>query len=347
MYLVLFQQLLLNGLITDFVGAIENQSADVIVFNEQARKNVAGSIVFPDQATGVAEVDGIGELGPIGQGTYTVVADGETRDASVFGYELGGPGAPTSVSEGRLPESDLEAVASKADRGAGFGIGDEIEVRPGGSALTVVGLADDARWSVSPTIFVSYASFEALQLANEPDASVLPAVLGAVPAAHVSADELAARITAEVDGVEALTRQQAVDESPGVEGVRSSFSIVLLLAFVVITLVIGFFFLILTVQKARPLTLLRAIGAPRGYLVRNLVAQVLLVLAGGIVVALLLLWLTVSAATVGDLSIELDTASLTATLVAVVALALLASLAAVRRVLRIEPIRATTDQGAL
>ena len=55
---------------------------------------------------------------------------------------------------------------------------------------------------------------------------------------------------------------------------QTSFSIVLGLAFVVVTLVVGIFFVILTVQKSASLTLLRAIGARTGDLVQALLVQV-------------------------------------------------------------------------
>ncbi|HEX4903580.1 MAG TPA: hypothetical protein VFV42_12260, partial [Acidimicrobiales bacterium] len=65
-----------------------------------------------------------------------------------------------------------------------------------------------------------------------------------------------------------------METSPGVSSVNQSFQIILALAFGVVTLVVAFFFLILTVQKAKPLTLLRAVGAPTSYLVRNLIVQI-------------------------------------------------------------------------
>ena len=62
-------------------------------------------------------------------------------------------------------------------------------------------------------------------------------------------------------GVDALTRDEAVADAPGVASVSQSFNLIIGLTYIVITIVIGFFFVILTVQKAASLTLLRAIGA--------------------------------------------------------------------------------------
>jgi putative ABC transport system permease protein len=349
-FLILFQQALLNGLITGFIGAVDNQRSPVLVFNEQARKNVEASFLRLDQAAAVAAVDGVAESALIGENTYTVDAGGEQRDAVLFGYQLGGLGEPLTLNEGRLPAGPFEAVASAADAAKGFDLGDTVTIvaRDGGSdvTITVVGLGRDLRWSVAPTMFVSYETFAAAQRAVNPTAEVvLPSLVAVAPAEGVTSEELTARIDAAVDGTESLTRQQAVDQNPGVRAVKQSFQIVLALAFVVVALVVGFFFLILTVQKARALTLLRAIGSPASYLVRNLLVQIAVVLAGGMLVGLGLVLLVRRAATSGDVPIELRPAVVIPTLVGLAVLSLLGGLASIRRVLRLDPIAVVREGG--
>lgn len=347
-FLILFQQALLGGLVNDFIGAVDNQNAEVLVFNEQARKNIEGSFVFPDEVAAIAAVDGVAAAEPIGESTYTVVAGGETVDAVLFGHRLDGLGAPTELSDGRRPTGPDEAIASSADADAGFGLGDQVEiVGDDGPVITVVGLADDLRWSVSPTLFVSYDTFERAQRAVNPNAElVLPSLVAVEAADGVDLDVLTDRIDAEVDGVEALTRTEAVEENPGVQGVSQSFGIILGLAFLVVTLVVGFFFLILTVQKAKALTLLRAVGAPSRYLVKNLIVQILVVLTMGSIIGVGLTLLVVYVAPSGDLSISVDPLVVLPTLMGLMVLALIGGLAAIRRVLRIDPLRATTTSGA-
>lgn len=345
LFLILFQQTLLGGLVTDFVGALRNQSADVLVYGDQARRNVQGSLVTPEQVAAVAKVPGVAAAAGIGQGTFTVDAGGELRDASLFGYELGGPGEPTTLTEGRLPRADGEAVASSADAGDGFDVGDRVRVEPGGYELRIVGLAREIRLSVGPTLFASYATFEAARLAANPDATgVAPSLVGVEVAEGEDAAAVAARIDGQVDGVEALTRARAQQEAPGVASVQQSFSLVLGLAYVVVTLVTGFFFLILTVQKSATLTLLRALGARRRTLVGALLVQVALVVAGGTVAGAVLLVLATRAASTG-LSTTADWRGVAVTACVVLVLAALAATVSARRVLRIDPAAAATGQG--
>ena len=141
------------------------------------------------------------------------------------------------------------------------------------------------------------------------------------------------------------TREQAARETPGVAEVRSSFAVIFLLFALVVPLVSGLFFLIITLQKARALTLLRAIGAPAGSLVRSLLIQVLIVVGGGILVGTAL-FVPLSQATVGSLSLRFDPVAVLVWSALLLGLGLVSAIAAARRVLGIDPVEATTGGGA-
>jgi putative ABC transport system permease protein len=333
-FLILFQQTLLSTLLGFFSGALEHQSAAVVVYSDEARKNLEGSVVSDEQVAATAQVAGVGRAEPLGQSTFTLRTREETLDAALFGYVLGGPGSPTRLVEGRLPRAPAEGVASDIDADRGLDIGDTVRVVGPGATLPIriVGLASGSRFSVDPVVFVSYETYAEAVRTKNPDAqAVTPSIVAVAPEPGVDPTRLAQRITREVAGVEALDRQEAADSLPGVAGVSSSFAIVLTLVFVVVTLVVGIFFVILTVQKTNALTLLRAIGADRWYLTRALLVQVLAVVVGGIAVGALLLWVATLASSGG----------------LVIGLALLASFAATRRVLRLDPVAATGQSGAL
>jgi putative ABC transport system permease protein len=342
-FLILFQQALLGGLINQFIGALKNQSGDVVVYNEQARRNLEGSIILPDQQASVEQAAQGFQVDPLGEGTFTVEASGDEVDAVLFGYSLGGAGEPTTLIEGRLPEGPGEAVASENNRDEGFDIGDTVRVLPD-VELQVVGLADTINYSVTPTMFVDITTYREATLAANPDArSVPPTALVIDTANEAEAAQLVDTINANADGVEALTRQEAVDSSPGVSSVRTSFAVILGLFYVVVPLVTGLFFLIVTFQKASALTLLRAIGAPNRALVKPLLIQIVLVVLAGAVLATALF--AGAAQGGGDLGLAVEPRPIVITVAVILALALLAGMVAIRRVTRIDPIDATTGAG--
>jgi putative ABC transport system permease protein len=344
-FLILFVQALTGALIGQFIGALDHQSADVLVYSAQARKSLEGSVVPPATIDAVAKVPGVARAGPFGQGAFSVRAGGKLRDMVLFGYELGGPGAPTTLTEGRLPVAPFEAVASSRNAGEGFGIGDTVRLERGGRLIEVVGLARDVNYSVLPTMFTSYDTYVAARRDANPSATtVYPSAVAVQIEPGSSAATVRDAINRDVPGVEALTRAQAVSESPGVASVSQSLGMVVVLCFFVVVVVAGLFFLILTVQKASSLTLLRAVGVGGGALARALLVQVVVVVLGGVVVGAVLTAVALSASN-SSLGAGLSAGGVVRTGLLVLVLATVASLGAVRRVLRIDPARALTPGG--
>lgn len=345
-FLIMFQQTLAVGLLGSFTGGLENQSAGVLVFNADARGAVEGSVVTPRQVEAVRAVPDVARAEPYGVSTFTAdVGAGSLVDATVFGFVLDGPGAPTTLVEGRLPERDGEAVASDVDADSGFGIGDEVRVVPGEVRIEVVGLASDAQFSVQPTLYTSYATYERLVTAGNPDAPrVLPSLVAVQPAPGVDDGVLAVSIDDTVEGVDAADVQTAIANLPGVDSISQSFAVILLLASIVVVLVTWVFFLILTVQKTPSLTLLRAVGASTGFLLGNIALQVAIVAVAGVGLAAGLLWVATRNGS-GGLDVSADPGLILRTGVAIVALALIASVASMRRVARLDPSAATQRQA--
>jgi putative ABC transport system permease protein len=311
--------------------------------------------VAPPLEQAVRAVPEVAEAGRIGQGTFTVEIgddssaggadeDGDDgSDAALIGYEIAALGAPDELSAGRLPHTEGEAVGSSAD----FSLGDRVRVvaEPAGPELTVVGLADEAQIQVTPTLFVAWSDYEAAARAANPDAeAILPSTIGVRPVEGVTAQELTARVNEADEEADALTRDEAAAEAPGVAEVRQSFQVIFLLFALVAPLVTGLFFLIVTFQKASALTLLRAIGAPAGMLVRSLLVQVVIVIGGGVVLGTAL-YAPLSQTEVGTLALRFDVGAVAFWAVLLLALGLASALVAARRVLAIDPMEATTGGG--
>jgi len=343
-FLILTQQALQTGLITSFVGAIRQQSAPVLVYSVDGERTLQGSVITPGLEAGVKQVPSVAATADIGQGTFTASINGRSQsDAALIGYTDPKLGAPSTLSAGRLPTAPGEAVGSAGD----FSIGDHVRVLGPRSAteLTVVGLAPDAQIQVTPTLFVAWPDYVAAVRTANPDATtVLPNVLGVEPAAGVTPSAAAEQINAALPQADALTRSQAAADTPGVSAVQDSFNVIFLLFALVVPLVTGLFFLIITLQKSRSLTLLRAIGAPGGVLVRALLIQVLCILGGGIIIGTLL-FAPLSQIKVGALSLRFDVTGVLTWAGLLLVLGVVSAFAAIQRVLRIDPVEATTGEG--
>jgi putative ABC transport system permease protein len=220
-----------------------------------------------------------------------------------------------------------------------------ITLDPAGYEITVVGLARDVLINVSPTLYTTYETYEAAVVARYPNATtVLPNAIVAEPAEGVSPAELVERINAVSDDADALTRADAAEKTPGVSQVRSSFTIIFLLYALVVPFVTGLFFLILTFQKADSLTLLRAIGAPGTKLVRSLLAQVVIVLGVGLAIGIGL-YAPISVQRLGGITLRFETNAVIFWTILLFTFGVASSLFSARRVLQIDPVRATTGAG--
>jgi len=352
-FLILFQQSLQNGLITGFIGAIREQSAPVLVYSVDGQRVLQGSVITPAMEEQIRAAPGTGEVGLIGQGTFTGLpngnADGETFDTTIIGYELGpdgnGIGAPMNVTDGRLPVADDEAVVSDADVRLGYDIGDTVTLLPGGKTIEIVGIAADAQLNVAPTLFASYDTYLDAVASVNPDAGTpLPNVLGVIPADGFTPAQAVASINEQSLDLDALTRDDAAAETPGVAQVQQSFNIIFLLYGLVVPCVTGLFFLIVTFQKANSLTLLRAIGAPAGRLVSSLLIQVVVIVGAGLIIGTLLYY-PLSQGALGGIALDFETGAVIFWSVLLLTLGLVSSVVAARRVLAIDPIEATTGQG--
>lgn len=329
-FLILTQQALRDGLITGFVGAIRQQTAPVLVYSTDGQKTVQGSLIPPPLEQALRAVDGVAAAGRIGQGTFTVRVEGAdtTSDAAIIGAEDASLGGVARIAEGRRPLAPGEVVGSAAD----FSVGDRVQIVPVGvpggvgPELVVVGIADEAQLQVTPTLFSAWEDYEAAVRATNPEAeSVLPNVIGLRPAEGTTVEQLVGAVNATSEDAEALTRDQAARESPGVVQVRQSFQLIFLLYAFVVPLVTGLFFLIVTLQKSASLTLLRAVGAAGATLVRSLLLQVLAVVAGGVILGTCLYW-PLSQQTLGSIVLRFDPVAVGVWTLLLLALGLLSAL---------------------
>jgi putative ABC transport system permease protein len=340
--LLLFFQAVAGSLTTGLTGALDNNEADVVVYSDRARRNPAASFL-PAQTEGlVMMVAGVDRAAAVGRGSFATDAGLDpdaVEDVVVVGLTDPGFGGPEELDDGRGARARGEAVLGSASLATSYDLGEVVRIE--GIELSIVGIARDASFDVSPTLYVLFADYEALTRSRAGAMVEAPVSWIAVAASDgISSEVLAERITEDVAGVDALDRATAAGELPGVGQVTRSFSILYLLLFIVVTIVTGVFFLILTVQKQQSLVLLRAMGANRSDIAAPVLFEVVTVVglgaATGVMAAGALLW--AARDTFGS---DLDPRTTLLTVGFVVLLGVVASLGAVRRVLAVDPLEAT------
>jgi hemin transport system permease protein len=88
----------------------------------------------------------------------------------------------------------------------------------------------------------------------------------------------------DLDGLRGLTPTEAAAATPGVSSIEQSFGIITGITFVIVIVVVGFFFQILTVQKLRVFALLEALGSRIRSLAGFVLSQIGFLVALGVAV---------------------------------------------------------------
>ena len=329
-FLVLLLSTLSAALVGALVGALEGLRADGLVYADFARDNIAASRMDPQVTAAVAAIDGVTAAAPVATFTTAAVIDGAQADVQVFGFVPDAPGAPTGIVDGVLPSAPGEAAVD----GGGVAIGDVITLDPAGTELTVVGLLRGAQFNAIPTIYTGNDTYDEAFTATNPGLAFVPVNAVAFDAADPAA--VAVAIEQGVPGVSAYSRDEAVSLIPGIESISQSFGILVGLTFVIGIVVIGFFFLILTVQKLKPFTLLRAIGTSTGRLAATVAIQITLVVLLASVIAVGLTLLAVQGLNTG-LPVTIEPGLIIGVVLSVWIFSLLAGLLSIRRIARIDP----------
>ena len=332
-FLVLLLSTLSGALIGALVGALQGLRADGLVYAEFARDNIAASRMDPSSVDAVAAVPGVASAAGIATFTTAAIIAGAPTDVQVFGFTPDQPGAPSGLSDGRLPTAPGEAAVD----GGGVAIGDTVTLDPAGTPLTVVGLLRGAQFNALPTMYVDFDTYSEAVTATNPGLPFVPINAVAFDVADGSDTAAVAQaITDTVPEVKGYTRGDAVALIPGIESITQSFGILVGLTFVIGIVVIGFFFLILTVQKLKPFTLLRAIGTSTGRLAATVITQISIVVLAASAIAVLLTVLALQGLSTG-IPVSLDPTLIGGTILAVWIFSLLAGLLSIRRIARIDP----------
>ena len=349
--LLVFFQTVGGALVSSLTGAVANQSGEILVYDARARLNPVASVLAPDVVGQVASVDGVARAGPVAVSIFTGTVDRggagtQSVDVALWAAEPGAPGLPTTAEPDdvdRLRRTGSAVLGSSSFDQVLDG-DDVVALQPGDVEVRVVGTAEDAAFNAVPTLYTDLDTYRAAVRARTGTQDVPVSLVAVTPVEGADIAEVAERITAQVPGVRAVERSAAVGSLPGVGSVNQSFAILDVLLYIVVTIVTGVFFLILTVQKRDALVLLRAVGARRRDVVVPVLLQVVVVVGVGVLVG--------TGLAVGLLSAARDTfgASVAPVTVAtsgavVLALGLVAALGAVRKVVAIEPVEAVTTGG--
>lgn len=288
------------GLVNDGVSGLKAMDSDVIAFADGTQTDSAftRSVVDTAEADAMARIDGVDDATPMGLAIVNAHnQDGKAVDLTLFGVEPDSFLAPEGLPEmSDKPHDDAptetqhEVVVSSTLAEEGIAVGDTITIDRLEIPLEVVGFTDEQR--TFGHVDIAYLPIDVWQEVHA-GARHGEAV---DPAAYAEASVIAARTQdkpdtaalSEQSGLDVRTLEDSFDSSPGYAAETMTLTMITWFLYVIAALVTGAFFLVWTIQRAGNIATLRAMGATRGFLLRDSLGQAVVILAVSIVVGLLI-----------------------------------------------------------
>ena len=295
--LVLFIAALGEGLGSGNREYIEKLNAELIAYQDTARLSIAGSRVDCSTRRAIRAVEGVRDVGPIGFASAAIPMDdgSDPLDISLIGIEPGKPGEPPVVTGTSLVRRGADDVI--IDRTVALmtrlQIGDQLVIRTTQAGedeyfgLEVVGITDSRKYGLRPAVFVPIVTWDKIRPkavigpgADDPACNVIAVQLEDPTQIETMRQLLQAR----VDGIEAIDRKTAYENTPGYTEQQSTLTTQNAFALLIGVLVIGGFFQIQTLQKVPQIGMLKAIGTPNSTVALAAIIQIVVVTVAGIAI---------------------------------------------------------------
>lgn len=350
--LVLFIAALGEGLGNGNREYISKLNAELIVFQAKSDSIIAASRLSRSRLAAVRRVEGVADAGMLGTSSASLILPGsdEPLKVAMLGVEPGHTGEP-EVTDGQQLSTDLakEVIIDKNTAlRSDLQVGDTLTIRVTQGTrdefyeLRIVGIADGQQYSLQPSIFVPFNTWDRIRPKSEAEVNSSNPVANVILVKLENPEEvetIRTRIGEQVDNVEVATIKEAIQALPGYSAQQSTLNTQGGFTLFIGILVIGGFFQIQILQKVAQIGVLKAIGTANPAVGAAAVIQIVVVTIAGVAIGGLLTFLF-SLSFPPTVPIVFNG---TTSLLAIAALLLigpLGGLVSIRYAVRIEPLKA-------
>lgn len=276
-----------RGLVLDALTIARAPDIDLWIVESGTRGPFAESSRIPgDTREAIVRIGGVTAAGSI---TYQTIETGilaRKLRLYVIGYELGRPGGPPYIIDGRgITRSHYELVA---DRSTGLAPGDRISL--GRNIFTVVGLtAQQVNTGGDPAVYITLLDAQKLQFDLAPPAARQQLARGAGGASQDTVNVVVARLLPNVtpDSIADTVRrwkhlaaitqeeQEEILTLSLVDRARRQIGLFTSLLLVVSAVIIALIIYTMTMEKLKQIATLKLIGAPDRTIIGMIVQQAL------------------------------------------------------------------------
>ncbi|MFE2631598.1 ABC transporter permease [Streptomyces sp. NPDC059374] len=264
---------------------------------------------------------------------------GEQVNLAVFGMAPDSPLAPKPTEGKGIEDAGGGIVITQEIADLGVRVGDVLTADKSEVRLKVVGLVDD---SVSyGHIGVAYADLDTWRHLHYGLPGELPeaALRQATAVALTLEDGAGVTAVEKATGTRADSKETSYGASPGYTAESSTMALIKGFLYAISALVVGAFFTVWTVQRKPEIALLKALGAPTRYILRDALAQVVAVLVTATAVGTAV-GLALGSAMIGKAPFSLSAPAIATSAGLLIGLGTIGAVVAVRRITAVDPLTA-------
>lgn len=350
--LVLFIAALGEGLGNGNREYISKLDAQLIVYQAKSDFLIQASRLGSDRRASVRRVSGVADAGMLGTSSATLILPGDAKPLKValLGVEPGHTGEPMVV-QGRQLGSDL-AKEVIIDRNTALrskiALGDALTLRTTQGTkdeffrLRVVGIADGQQYSLQPSIFVPFYTWDRIRPKSEAEVRISNPVANVILVKlddPTQIETVKASLISTVEKIDVATLNDAIQALPGYSAQQSTLNTQGGFTLFIGVLVIGGFFQIQILQKVAQIGVLKAIGTANPIVAAASVIQIVVVTLIGVMIGGLLTYLF-SLSFPPTVPIVFNGKTTLFALAALLLIGPLGGLVSIRYAVRIEPLKA-------
>lgn len=274
-----------RGLVDDALTLVRAPNADIWVVESGTLGPFAEASRIPGNTReDIARIAGITAAGAMNFQSVEAQHQGKDVRLYVVGYELGHPGGPSNIVEGRAIGRDrYEAVA---DKGLGVKVGNVVQL--GQTAFTIVGLTEGMVASGGdPLLYMTLRDSQQLQFELSPPAVRKERARGASPGNADTVNAVVATVSLNIAPetvVQAIKRwkhlaamsqaeQETLLTQSVVDRARKQIGLFTAILLVVSAVIIALIIYTMTMDKIREIATLKLIGAPDRTIIGMVIQQ--------------------------------------------------------------------------
>lgn len=332
---------LANGLVDDGISGLRALPLTHLALQDGAESSFSRSTLTDKNLDPwkelAAKSGGDVEVSPLGVSFFNAKrANGDTIDIALFGVEPGTFLTPRSDAQAAL-NGTPGLVLSHEFESEGVKVGDELTIVGVDTTLPVLGFTYAGSYGHVDIAFSSFATWQSLVYGDNARGRFSAiAVRTEGDASFAAVDKAAA--------TEVETKEASYAGSPGFSAESATMTLIRGFLLVISALIVGAFFTVWTIQRTRQIGLLKALGASNGYVLRDALGQLAIVLVSAVLVGAAIA-LGVGALVPEEVPFSLEATPIVTSVLALVLLGMAGSLVAVRRITSVDPIVALSSEN--